>query len=211
MAAAPDDKRTRWEALTGGVGGRDYAARFATLAAGGRDMHGEATFCAGLVPPGARVLDAGCGTGRVAVRLTELGFDCVGVDVDDSMLAVAHEAAPDSAWVRADLVSVAAAEVGAPFDLVVLAGNVVPLLAPGSVEPAVGTLSRLLRPGGVLVAGFGLDAAHLPPGCPVTPIADYDDTCTRSGLDLVQRFATWEGQPFVEPAGYAVSVHRGRL
>jgi SAM-dependent methyltransferase len=70
------------------------------------------------VPPGAHVLDAGCGTGRVAIRLAELGYDCVGVDLDPAMLAEARRAAPALAWVPADLASLA---LDRRFDLVVAA------------------------------------------------------------------------------------------
>ena len=203
--------QTRWAGLTGGASGRDYAARFAAMAAEGKDMHGEATFCVPLLDEGARVLDAGCGTGRVAIRLTELGFDCVGVDVDESMLAVARETAPDIAWFQADLARVTSHDVGDPdpFDMVVLAGNVVPLLAPGTVADTVGSLLPLLRSGGLLVAGFGLDEAHLPRGCPVTHLADYDEACKEHGLELAERFASWDRDSFTGPeGGYAVSVHR---
>jgi len=202
--------QTRWAALTGGASGRDYAARFAAMAEAGNDMHGEATFCAALLDEGARVLDAGCGTGRVAIRLAGLGFDCVGTDVDESMLAVAREAAPDIAWFQADLASVTARDLGdpEPFDMVVVAGNVVPLLAPGTVGDAVGALVPLLRSGGMFVAGFGLDEAHLPAGCPVTPLAEYDEACAQHGLELVERFASWGRDSFTGSAGgYAVSVH----
>jgi hypothetical protein len=96
----------------------------------------------------------------------------------------------------------------APYDLVVLAGNVVPLLAHGTLHAAVAGLAGLLAPGGLLVAGFGLDRKHLPPGCPVTPLADYDAATERAGLRLEQRFSTWDGQPFDPSEGYAVSVHR---
>ena len=85
---------TGWSRLAGGQAGPSYAARFAAMAAAGQDMHGEAAFCARLLTPPARVLDAGCGTGRVAIRLAALGFDCVGVDLDSSMLAEARSAAP---------------------------------------------------------------------------------------------------------------------
>ncbi|HEX8767957.1 MAG TPA: class I SAM-dependent methyltransferase, partial [Jatrophihabitans sp.] len=94
---------TRWAELTGGRSGSDYAARFARLAASGQDVHGEASFCAGLLPPPALVLDAGCGTGRVAIRLADLGYRTVGVDVDASMLAEARRARPELRWLAADL------------------------------------------------------------------------------------------------------------
>jgi SAM-dependent methyltransferase len=204
-----EERRTRWHELTGGSTGDDYAARFEELAATGQDMHGEATFCSGLVAPGARVLDAGCGTGRVGIRLAELGYDVVGVDVDDSMLAVARRTAPDLAWVKGDLADLPAPVAQrAPYDLVVLAGNVVPLLAPGTLDDAATALAGLLAPDGLLVAGFGLDRQHLPPGCPVTPLADYDAATERAGLLPAQRFSSWDGKPFDPSEGYAVSVHR---
>ena len=200
---------TRWEQIAGTTSGADYAARFEALAATGKDMHGEATFVDALLPRGARVLDAGCGTGRVAVRLAALGHRVVGADVDASMLAVARAASQDVTWVAGDLASLppAVAEAG-PYDLVVMAGNVVPLLAEGTLDAALGGLVATLAPAGLLVAGFGLDAGHLPPGCPVTPLEEYDAALASYGLGLVDRFATWERAPYDPVEGYAVSVHR---
>ncbi|MFD7654439.1 class I SAM-dependent methyltransferase [Actinosynnema sp. NPDC059797] len=48
---------------------------------------GEAELVHGVLPPGAGVLDLGCGTGRVAHRLVELGHPVVGVDESPEMLA----------------------------------------------------------------------------------------------------------------------------
>jgi SAM-dependent methyltransferase len=202
---------TRWAQLTGGASGEDYAGRFAALAASGADVHGEASYAASLVPPPARVLDAGCGTGRVAARLAELGYDCAGVDVDPSMLAVARREHPGLAWVLADLADLGAlheagAVVAGGYDMVLAAGNVIPLLAEGALPPTVAELARMLAPTGLLVSGFGLDAAHLPPGCPVTPLSAYDRACDAAGLGLVRRLAAWDGAPY-DGGGYAVSVH----
>ncbi len=211
--------KTRWAQLAGGASGSDYAARFEALAATGQDLHGEAAFCAALVPAPARVLDAGCGTGRVAIRLQDLGYECVGVDVDGSMLAVAvavavtvapEAASPRPGWVLADLSTLDLDQHGIPggFDLCVAAGNVIPLLAEGTLERTVAALTATLRPGGLLVTGFGLDSAHLPGNCPVTTLAAYDSACGLVGLELLARHGTWQGAPFVDEAGYAVSVHR---
>ncbi len=204
-----EDRPSRWQDLTGGTSGTEYAARFAKLAASGADMHGEATFCAALASPGARVLDAGCGTGRVAIRLAEQGFPVVGLDVDDSMLAVAREQAPGLRWVLGDLADTSGLLVGEhPFDLVVLAGNVVPLVAEGALPDVVRSLVSVLAPEGLLVAGFGLDAAHLPRGCPVTSLEEYDAALAAHGLGVTDRFASWDAQPFEDGAGYAVTVAR---
>ncbi|MFJ9350788.1 class I SAM-dependent methyltransferase [Streptomyces sp. NPDC101237] len=199
---------SRWHELTGGTSGRTYAERFAALARTGKDLHGEARLCAALVSVGARVLDAGCGTGRVMIRLAELGYDCTGVDLDASMLAVARQQAPELPWIQADLTEFepAALGVAAGFDLVVAAGNIFPLLAPGTEAAVAGRLAAALRPGGLLVAGFGLDEAHLPVPPGIT-LPEYDDCCAAAGLTLVDRFATWDADPY-DGGGYAVSVHR---
>ncbi len=199
---------SRWQELTGGTSGDEYAARFEALARGGKDVHGEAAFCAALVAPGARVLDAGCGTGRVMIRLAELGYDCVGVALDASMLDVARKRAPQLPWCQADLAAFDLTRLGvaADFDLVVAAGNVLPLVAPGTEATVVARLAAALRPGGLLVAGFGLDAAHLPVP-PTLTLAQYDLHCAAAGLTPTGRFATWDAAPY-DGGGYAVSVHR---
>ncbi|WP_405812778.1 class I SAM-dependent methyltransferase [Streptomyces sp. NBC_01390] len=203
-------QRDRWAELTGGQAGEEYAERFAQLAASGHDIHGEAAFCAALLKPPARVLDAGCGTGRVAIRLAELGYDCTGVDVDPSMLAVARRDAPSQEWLQCDLARLDALGLKPGFDLVLAAGNVIPLLAPGTEPTVVRQLAAVLRPGGLLVTGMGLDAAHLPLSDPSVTLPDFDHWCTQAGLTLRHRYATWGGDPYDQDdrgGGYAVSVH----
>jgi SAM-dependent methyltransferase len=199
---------SRWGEWTDKSGGEGYAARFDRLAAAGQDVHGEATLCARLVAPGARILDAGCGTGRVALRLVELGYECVGVDLDESMLAVARARAPDVPWVSGDLAGLdLLADGSKPFDLVVAAGNVVPLVAAGSEPQVMARLAEHLVDAGLLVAGFGLDRAHLPPAAGLVTLADYDEWCAGAGLTLERRLATWAGEEY-DGGGYAVSIHR---
>ncbi len=196
---------SRWQELAGHDGGRDYAASVAARASEAGNPHGEADLVESLVRPGARVLDAGCGTGRVAIELARRGFDVVGTDLDESMLAVARERAPDLAWRSGDLATLDLDE--AHFDVVVAAGNVIPLLAAGTEAAAVAAMGAHLRPGGPLVAGFGLDPAHLPlDDVPVT-LDDYDRWCHEAGLVLADRVGTWERDPFTDD-GYAVSIHR---
>lgn len=203
------EPRSRWEQLTDRPTGDAYADHFARLAQSGQDVHGEATFCAGLLPPPARVLDAGCGTGRVAVRLAELGYVTVGVDLDPPMLEVARRHAPHLAWFAGDLAALPTdVRARAPYDLAVLAGNVVPLLAPGTLGATLAGLAAVLTPGGLLVSGFGFDHAHLPPGCPVTPVEEYDVQADAAGLPRTHRFGTWGAEPFDPSGGYVVSVHR---
>jgi SAM-dependent methyltransferase len=197
---------SRWTELAAAADtAKRYADRFAAAAAAGQDVHGEASFVDALLPGPARVLDAGCGTGRVAVRLAELGHDVVGVDLDQRMLDHARAAAPGLTWVLADLADLELA--GPAFDLVVTAGNVIPLVAAGREAVVVGRLARHLGPGGLLVAGFGLDPGHLPLDEAPFGLESYDAWCTSAGLVLQDRFADWDGNPY-DGGGYAVSLHR---
>ncbi|MGI8667955.1 MAG: hypothetical protein ACR2N4_18315, partial [Jatrophihabitans sp.] len=96
-----------------------------------------------------------------------------------------------------------------PFDLVIVAGNVIPLLADGSLPGTLARLAAVLVPAGYLVTGFGLDAAHLPAGCPVTPLADYDRAIADAGLRPARRYSTWQGDQYPgSTGGYCVNVHR---
>ena len=174
--------------------GDDYQRRFDELAASGADVHGEATFVAAYAP--ASVLDAGCGTGRVAIELARRGIAVVGVDADPSMIETARSRAPEITWVQADLAGVA---LGRAFELVVMAGNVPLFTAPGTTAALVAGCTRHLTDGGLLVAGFQLGPRYA--------IEQYDADTAAAGLELVERFATWDRQPF-DGGDYAVSVHR---
>jgi len=198
----PAGPANRWLAETGGTRGPAYAARFAELAASGEPVHGEADLVDALLAPGSAVLDAGCGTGRVAVELARRGHRVVGVDLDASMLAQARAAAPDLTWVQGDLLDVPAEAVGPPLDAVLLAGNVVVYLTEGTEAAVLARLAGWLRPGGLLVAGFAGDR-HVSP-------ADHDRWCRAAGLQPVRARTGWE--PDAPPPGpgapYVVAVHR---
>lgn len=187
----------RWLTETGGERGRAYAERFAALEASGTYVHGEADLVASLAPVGARVLDAGCGTGRVAIELARRGYDVTGVDIDRSMLGVARESAPSLLWVEADLAALQLDEP--PYDVVVAAGNVMIFLARGTEADVVRRLADHLAPGGLLVAGFTVEADRL-------SLADYDRYCAAVGLRLLDRWSTWDRKPWQDGDDYAVSV-----
>jgi len=195
---------TRWTG-TDAPRGDDYDARWARLAAAGQSVHGEADLVDALLREhrGRRVLDAGCGTGRVAIELAARGYDVAGVDLDASMLGTARAKAPGIVWVEADLARLDTldADLGTvPFDLAVLAGNVMIFVAPGTEPAVLAGLAGRIRPGGLLVAGFQVRADRL-------PLADYDRLAAAAGFALVARWATWDREAYTG-GDYAVSVHR---
>jgi SAM-dependent methyltransferase len=175
--------------------GESYQRRFDELAASGAHVHGEADFVDSFGP--VSVLDAGCGTGRVAAELARRGHEVAGIDRDPSMIATARTLAPG---VDFEVVDVAEARLGRTFDLVVMAGNV-PLFTPaGSQGALVAGCARHLASRGWLVAGFQLGRGY--------SVEENDSHCGVAGLQLDQRWSSWDADPF-DPAGdYAVSVHR---
>ena len=64
---------TRWEKTVTGDRWDFYVNRFAREFADGTDLEGEARFADVLAPRRARILDAGCGTGRIAGALHRMG------------------------------------------------------------------------------------------------------------------------------------------
>jgi SAM-dependent methyltransferase len=177
-----------------------YDERWETLAASGHDVHGEASLVDSLVGrDGARILDAGCGTGRVAIELARRGHHTVGIDIDAELLARARSKAPVLDWVEADLAALPVEVAPGPYDAVVLAGNVMIYVARGTAGAVVAHLAARLAPRGLLIAGFQL-AGQL-------PLAEYDEHAHAAGLTLATRWSTWERAPFAGAEDYAVSVH----
>jgi len=174
--------------------GKDYQARFDALAASGMDVHGEAAFVMRFAPGSA--LDAGCGTGRVAAELARRSVAVVGVDRDESMLAVARATSPSVEWVSSDLTAL---DLGRVFDVVVMAGNVPLFTPPGTEAALVASCARHVGAGGHLVAGFSLGRGYALPA--------YDAHCAEAGLTLAARYATWDLAAWSPSSDYAVSVH----
>ena len=142
------------------------------------------------------MLDAGCGTGRVAIELARRGYEVAGVDIDDEMISGARAKGPELAWYQLDLTTF---ELGEAFDAVVMAGNVLLFTAPGTEGAVVGRCAAHLSLGGALVAGFHLRGGGY-------GLDRYDADCAAAGLTLSERYSTWERGPWTG-GDYAVSVH----
>src|SRR3954470_20244035 len=134
-----------------------YVQRFRNLAAQGRDLVGEARLVDAMLSRGSRVLDAGCGPGRVGAFLHEVGHDVVGVDADPVLIAAAKEDHPGPRWLVGDLAELDLPAVGItePFDAIVCAGNVMTFLAPSTRGAVLRRLRSHLRPDGRAAIGFG--------------------------------------------------------
>lgn len=194
MPTNESNPNNRW-LNTRSVSGDDYDATYKQKAAAGENVHGEADFVESFGPKS--VLDAGCGTGRIAIELARRGIDVVGVDIDANMLDTARKNAPHLDWRLDDLVTL---DLKRPFDLIVMAGNVMIFLAPGTEGAVLTNMVRHLSPGGVLIAGFQLAIGYL-------EIEEYDSLAKEAGLELKERWSTWHRDPWDGYCTYAVSVH----
>ncbi len=177
----------------------EYEARFAKSAAEGKNIHGEVDALDRLRTEhgwsAPTVLDAGCGTGRIALELASRGWFVNAVDSDPDMIALAVAKSTEIVWDHGDLATI---DLGQRFDVVLMAGNILLFVHEGT-EPAILTnMAKHLDGNGFLVAGFSLREFTL---------AQYEQWCHRSGLEQVHQWSTWDGDPY-QDGDYIVSIHQ---
>ncbi len=187
MTEEPDPPLSRGDA---------YDAPYERRAAAGENVHGEADFVRAWAP--RSVLDAGCGTGRVGRELARHGIEVVGADLDSEMLATARRKGPGIRWVHGDLATI---DLGRAFDVVLMAGNVINFAAPGARPAVVENMARHVLPGGLLINGHSLRPDRCPP-------ADFAGWAAGAGLDLLERWSTWQRDLFEAGSDYSLTVYR---
>ena len=195
-------ERSKWVEITDEdpTHSQRYIDRFRTMAEAGRDLAGEARLIDAMAPRSARILDAGCGPGRVGSTLAGLGHEVVGVDVDPVLIAEAQREHPGATWLVGDLaeLDLPASGIAADFDLIVSAGNVMTFLAPSTRSLVVSRLGEHLAAGGRLVVGFGADRGY--------SFDEFRADAEAAGLNLDLEVSTWDLRPFDEESDFLISV-----
>jgi SAM-dependent methyltransferase len=153
----------------------------------------QAELLAGVLPAGARVVDFGCGDGRVALPLAALGYDVTGADGSQAMLDRLAKRAPGMPAVRSDGTDLAAQLARKADALVCLA-----VLIHHSYESAERILEGLraaVRVNGLLVLDWPVsDEPHEGGGwINVTTWSRgrQDAICARVGLKRIDADLPW--------------------
>jgi len=155
-----------------------------------------------MLPRAARVLDAGCGQGRVGAELAARGHRVTGVDADAELINAARVDHPGQRWIAADLTDLDLSEHGdpEPFDAAVMAGNVMLFVAEGTEEQILRRMTAHLRPDGFAVIGFAAGRGY--------ELPDFDRHAASAGLATEHRFATWDLRPWRSDSSFSVTVLR---
>jgi SAM-dependent methyltransferase len=129
----------------------------------------EAEFINNLLhpPPGARILDAPCGEGRIARELAAKGYQLVGVDIAEEFLASARAAAKQrNLTMNLERADVRSLSFRAEFDAAICWGNSFGFFDDAGNAGLLQSLARALRPGGRLVLDASSNAeSRLPNFC----------------------------------------------
>ncbi|AKE89171.1 class I SAM-dependent methyltransferase [Rhodococcus aetherivorans] len=202
-ARTPSDRTpSQWEEITAADPAHStwYVERFRSMAAEGKDIVGEARLVDAMLGRGGRVLDAGCGPGRLGGYLHDAGHVVVGVDVDPVLIAAAEEDHPGPTWLVGDLaeLDLPARGVAADFDVIVCAGNVMTFLAPSTRGAVLAGFARHLAPTGRAVVGFGANRGYEFPQF----LAD----AAANGLVVDLKLSTWDLRPFTDESEFLVAV-----
>lgn len=188
---AADPGHSRW-----------YIERFRAMERAGDDLAGEARFVDAMAPRAARVLDAGCGPGRVGGYLASAGHDVVGVDVDPALIEAAEHDHPGPRWLVGDLaeLDLPARGIAEPFDVIVSAGNVMTFLAPSTRVQVLSRLRAHLTGDGRAVIGFGAGRDY--------EFGQFLDDATDAGFTPDLLLSSWDLRPFTDESEFLVALLR---
>ena len=179
-----------------------YVERFRAMGAAGDDLAGEARFVDAVAPRAARILDAGCGPGRVGGALHALGHEVVGVDLDPELIEAAEADWPGPRWLVGDLVALdlPAREVPGGFDVVVCAGNVMAFIDPADRVAVLERLAAHLGGDGRIAVGFGAGRGY--------GFDSFRADVDTAGLAIDLELGGWDVRPFTSASDWMTALLR---
>ena len=193
-----------WLQLTSDDPGHSHAyiQRFRRLAEQGQDLAGEARLVDAMLQRESRVLDAGCGFGRIGGWLDGVGHEVVGVDIDPVLIEHARADHPEAHWIVGDLAELDLPAVGVsePFDAIVCAGNVMAFLERSSRAEVLRRFRAHLRPDGRAAVGYSAGRGY--------PFDEFLADAATAGLEPDLLLSSWHLHPFTADSEFLVAVLR---
>lgn len=180
-----------------------YAQRWERIEAEGNDIDGEARAIDAIAQRGATILDAGSGNGRVAGYLARAGHQAMGIDLDPHLVEVATAKYPEAHFEVADLADFELRNESGElrtFDIIVSAGNVQTFLADWERVPALENIAKHMHASSRYVTGFQLARGY--------SNQQFTQDAEAVGLEVSQRFGTWQFEPFVGDGEFLFAVLR---
>lgn len=171
-----DDVRAAYDAMA-----QAYAAAYPTTEPESAPELAMVDHLVELLGPGARVLDAGCGTGRMSRYLADRGAVVEGVDVSPGMLEQARAAHPDILFETESLVDLGGDD--GRYDGVLGWYSLIHL-DDADAALAVREMARVVRPGGLVLVGFQTGSG----------VRDLGERMRERGL-AVDRLPRWHREP----------------
>ena len=173
-------------------------------------LRADLTIIAGMVRPGSRVLDLGCGDGTLMqVLARERGVKGYGIEIDDANVLAALINGVNV--LQGNLERGLASFADGSFDTVLLSQT---LQAMHGIEALLKDMVRVGREAVVSFPNFRyaphfrqLEAGHMPvsdtlphqwhntPNVHLCTVADFEDLCGKLKLDIVERVALADGKP----------------
>jgi len=203
----PGTDRGLWDYVSSDRVAREYDAALA----GSLLLEIDLSFAERHFPTPGRLIDLGCGTGRLLIYLARRGFSCLGVDLSEAMLNVANEKAEEAGvaieTLKANLVELDAV-AASTFDYAACLFSTLGMIrGADNRRRFLGHVRRILKPGGVFVLhahnsryrfGRGLGKRGAEPGDRTMPQV-------RGGADLtLHHFTRRELVGVLTDAGFRV-------
>jgi ubiquinone/menaquinone biosynthesis C-methylase UbiE len=147
----PGTDRGLWDYVSSDRVAREYDAALA----GTPLLEVDLRFCARHFPVPGRLIDFGCGTGRLLVHFARRGYPCLGVDLSDAMLEVVRRKAESEGLAidlcKANLVELDRVPSGG-FDYAACLFSTLGMIRGAAHRRTfLGHVRRILNPGGVFV------------------------------------------------------------
>ena len=154
------------------------------------------------LPPPARILDLCCGTGQIASRFAQLGYEVTGIDGSAEMLAFARLNSPLTTFIQADVRTFNLPEETDRFDLVVSSfDSLNHILSIDELDLVFQRVFQSIAPGGLFLFDLNVEDENDLVGSSIDIVGEDHACIVRSHYQPETRLKTYDLTLFQYRAG----------